>query len=151
MFKYTVTELFFVQDSVFWTDWGTESIHEASKFGGSSVDTVVQGLQTPMDIHVMHQLRQPPATRVCDNNGGCPEPKICLPSASVSGKSTYFCACPDEEDGCVETSPEDSQNGGSSGHSSKQGTVAAIVVLSLIGFAAIVTVVSPSATAVHVR
>ena len=63
------------EDSVFWTDWHTKSIHEANKLTGH-------------DIHSIHPLRQPDYTNRCgSNNGGCSH--LCLPN-----RSGYSCACP---------------------------------------------------------
>ena len=51
------------QDWVYWTDWETESIHSVRKFKNTThpnpVRNSVIGLQSPMDVRVYHELKQP--------------------------------------------------------------------------------------------
>ena len=76
------------EDSVFWTDWHTKSIHQANKLTGHDVKTVRNNLHFPMDIHTIHPLRQPEYINRCGNyGGGCSH--LCL-----SNRSSYTCACP---------------------------------------------------------
>lgn len=47
------------EDSVYWTDWETETIHKANKFTGKNVENVAVSLYSPMDVHIYHEQRQP--------------------------------------------------------------------------------------------
>ena len=47
------------EDDLYWTDWQTLSINRADKFGRSGVEVVRSSLGSPMDIHVLHEQRQP--------------------------------------------------------------------------------------------
>lgn len=102
------------EDWLYWSDWETESIHKVRKFrpalGGNDsaeVSNVVIGLTSPMDVHVLHPLKQPAAPSRCgSDNGGCSY--LCLPAPQMSPTSAkYTCECPDSmklsEDGrnCV--------------------------------------------------
>ena len=81
------------EDTLYWTDWQTESIHMTNKFNSSVVSTVATSLFSPMDIHVFHELKQPKDTARCENNGGCSH--MCLPAPVISAFSAlYTCACP---------------------------------------------------------
>ena len=76
------------EDSLFWTDWHTKSIHEANKMTGQHLRTVRSNLHFPMDIHSIHPLRQPHyANRCANNNGGCSH--LCLPN-----QKGFSCVCP---------------------------------------------------------
>lgn len=97
------------EDSLYWTDWQTESIHKTNKFNGSAVSNIAISLFSPMDIHVFHELKQPKDQPRCgNNNGGCSH--LCLPSPMITpGSALYSCACPDgqelESDGRTCNSP----------------------------------------------
>ena len=82
------------EDTVYWTDWETESVHRASKFNGSEIRNVIARLITPMDIHVYHPLKQPAGKNRCGtNNGGCSH--LCLPAPKINSQAPdYSCACP---------------------------------------------------------
>lgn len=47
------------EDLLFWTDWQTKSIHQANKFTGRNATTLHNKLHFPMDLIVVHPLRQP--------------------------------------------------------------------------------------------
>jgi len=83
------------EDTLYWTDWQTVSIHKANKFNGSDVSSVAINLFSPMDIHVFHELKQPKDESRCGgDNGGCSH--FCLPSPMFTELSAkYSCACPD--------------------------------------------------------
>ena len=85
------------EDTVYWTDWGTESEHMASKFDLSNQTTtpahVRAGMpvETPYGMKVYHALKQPRAANRCgENNGDCPH--LCLPSPLWPG---FSCLCSD--------------------------------------------------------
>ncbi|XP_042909584.1 low-density lipoprotein receptor-related protein 4 [Parasteatoda tepidariorum] len=75
------------EDHLFWTDWQTKSIHRANKFTGRNATTLHTKLHFPMDIIVVHPLRQPAVRDPCaEDNGGCSH--LCMPN-NVS----YTCLC----------------------------------------------------------
>ncbi|UYV76344.1 LRP4, partial [Cordylochernes scorpioides] len=74
------------EDTLFWTDWHTKGIHSAPKAGGT-VRTVHGKLHFPMDVKVVHPLRQPPVSPV----SSCPPcSHLCLPNDGLEAT----CACP---------------------------------------------------------
>ena len=62
------------EETLFWTDWNTHSIHSCQKDTGEDRRKVHSDIFSPMDIHVFSQKRQP----TCK-----PHPPS-LPSQSVS-------------------------------------------------------------------
>ncbi|XP_035230565.1 low-density lipoprotein receptor-related protein 8-like [Stegodyphus dumicola] len=83
------------EDWLYWTDWESESIYKAEKFSGQNVQSVVNGVSSPMGLRVYHSYKQPKGPNHCmPNNGGCSH--LCLPSPKVTeGSAKFTCACPD--------------------------------------------------------
>ncbi|KAG1656297.1 Low-density lipoprotein receptor-related protein 4 [Nymphon striatum] len=78
------------EEFIYWTDWKTKNVNKANKFTGVRVPYHHSNLNFPMDIHIVHPLRQPKASNPCTfKNGGCSH--ICLPN-----QSSYICTCPTE-------------------------------------------------------
>lgn len=78
------------QDTVYWTDWDTKSIHACDKYTGQMRNPVLENLLWPMDIHVYSPDRQPSrADNPCAENGNCSH--LCLLSPQPP---FYSCACP---------------------------------------------------------
>ncbi|XP_051792956.1 low-density lipoprotein receptor-related protein 6 isoform X4 [Acanthochromis polyacanthus] len=79
------------EDTLFWTDWNTHSIHSCRKQTGAEQRVVHSDIFSPMDIHVFSTKRQPdPVSSSCSlNNGGCSH--LCLLSPV---KPFHQCACP---------------------------------------------------------
>uniref|UniRef100_A0A672FRK9 Low density lipoprotein receptor-related protein 6 n=1 Tax=Salarias fasciatus TaxID=181472 RepID=A0A672FRK9_SALFA len=79
------------QDTLFWTDWNTHSIHSCRKQTGGEQRIVHSDIFSPMDIHVFSAERQLLAvSSPCSlNNGGCSH--LCLLSP---GAPFFQCACP---------------------------------------------------------
>jgi len=56
-----------LQDNLYWSDWHTRSILQVDKElresenGDYGVTNAVVHLYSPMDVHVYHELKQPPA------------------------------------------------------------------------------------------
>ncbi|XP_071495091.1 low-density lipoprotein receptor-related protein 1-like [Diadema antillarum] len=76
-------------DFVYWTDWELRKVQRAHKFNGRPRDSVAMVLHRPMDIQVLHPLRQPIVASACDvNNGGCSN--LCL----LNQEGGRTCACP---------------------------------------------------------
>lgn len=47
------------EDTLFWTDWNTHSIHSCWKQNGGGQRVVHSDIFSPMDIHVFSAKRQP--------------------------------------------------------------------------------------------
>uniref|UniRef100_A0A672MHT7 Low-density lipoprotein receptor-related protein 6-like n=1 Tax=Sinocyclocheilus grahami TaxID=75366 RepID=A0A672MHT7_SINGR len=74
------------EETLFWTDWNTHSIHACLKHTGENSHEIHTNIFSPMDIHVYSQERQPTCAL---KNGGCSH--LCLLSPV---KPYYQCACP---------------------------------------------------------
>ncbi|EEC19315.1 lipophorin receptor, putative [Ixodes scapularis] len=70
------------EDTLYWTDWQTKSIHTASKFGHQQPSVLYPKLSYPMDIKVVQRMN--PCTTVANK---CSH--IC-----VSNNESATCACP---------------------------------------------------------
>lgn len=46
------------EDTLFWTDWNTHSIHSCQKQNGEEHREIHSNIFSPMDIHVFSQKRQ---------------------------------------------------------------------------------------------
>ena len=46
-------------DSIYWTDWSSNTLFRANKFTGDEEVALVVGLQRAMDVVVFHRQRQP--------------------------------------------------------------------------------------------
>ncbi|XP_029831536.4 low-density lipoprotein receptor-related protein 4, partial [Ixodes scapularis] len=76
------------EDTLYWTDWQTKSIHTASKFGHQQPSVLYPKLSYPMDIKVVQSLRQPEGMNPCTIVANkCSH--IC-----VSNNESATCACP---------------------------------------------------------
>ncbi|XP_060782751.1 low-density lipoprotein receptor-related protein 5 [Neoarius graeffei] len=77
-------------ETLYWTDWQTRSIHACNKHTGNNRREILNGIYSPMDIQVLGQKRQPYIHTPCsDRNGGCSH--LCLLSPSPP---YYSCSCP---------------------------------------------------------
>lgn len=93
------------EDFVYWSDWELESIMKTSKFGSpnGTVEPVVSGVFSVMDVRVLHPYMQPVGGNRCQA-AKCSH--LCLPTVS-----SFRCACSTnftlEGDGmsCVGTAP----------------------------------------------
>ncbi|KAL5015893.1 hypothetical protein ScPMuIL_005482 [Solemya velum] len=86
------------EDTLFWTDWSTESIRSVHKFTGKGYATIALGLHSPMGIKIYHEYMQPKVKNQCgSNNGGCEH--LCLAAPKTNGSSShkdlYSCRCSD--------------------------------------------------------
>uniref|UniRef100_A0AAY4BP71 EGF-like domain-containing protein n=1 Tax=Denticeps clupeoides TaxID=299321 RepID=A0AAY4BP71_9TELE len=77
-------------ETLFWTDWQTRSIHACNKHTGDKRREILNGIYSPMDIQVLDKQRQPNIQTPCsEGNGGCSH--LCL----LSPQPPYYsCACP---------------------------------------------------------
>ncbi|KAG5273414.1 hypothetical protein AALO_G00151070 [Alosa alosa] len=77
-------------ETLYWTDWQTRSIHACNKHSGDKRREILNGIHSPMDIQVLAQQRQPNFQTPCSNgNGGCSH--LCLLSPL---QPFHSCACP---------------------------------------------------------
>ncbi|XP_078114054.1 low-density lipoprotein receptor-related protein 5 [Sander vitreus] len=78
------------EETLYWTDWQTRSIHACNKHRGDKTREILSGIYSPMDIQVLEAHRQPYIQTPCsDTNGGCSH--LCLLSPV---QPFYSCACP---------------------------------------------------------
>ncbi|XP_071823213.1 low-density lipoprotein receptor-related protein 2-like isoform X2 [Apostichopus japonicus] len=78
------------EDQVYWTDWNEKLVYKAHKFSGDDMKVIQETIHRPLDIVIIHPLRQDSSIpNPCQNNGGCQG--LCL--LSPSGEAV--CACPD--------------------------------------------------------
>lgn len=47
------------ENEVYWTDWETKMVHSANKNNGSNPRNVTLMVHRPMDLQILHPLRQP--------------------------------------------------------------------------------------------
>ncbi|XP_013411103.1 prolow-density lipoprotein receptor-related protein 1 [Lingula anatina] len=81
------------EDLIYWTDWEKMSVYSANKFSGANMTNVTSFVHRPMDIHILHPLRQihpPDSENPCYKNGGCLN--LCL---IKPGGKDRTCACPE--------------------------------------------------------
>ncbi|XP_038049226.1 prolow-density lipoprotein receptor-related protein 1-like [Patiria miniata] len=78
------------EDWLLWTDWENKTVVKANKYTGLNRTILASTVHRPMDIHVMHPLRQPQGVfNPCKhNNGGCSN--LCL----LNDRNGRTCACP---------------------------------------------------------
>ncbi|KAL4236222.1 lipoprotein receptor-related protein [Mactra antiquata] len=85
------------EDSLYWTDWHTNSIKSVHKVTGRDRKTLSIGSYAVMDIKVYHELRQEKkfkqeAIKLC-SIAQCEF--LCLPAAKLSSNATVSCVCGD--------------------------------------------------------
>lgn len=84
------------ESHVYWTDWRTSQVTQASKFNGSQIQVLDQNSNVqPCDIKIVHPSRQPKLRNDQDiklscmkNNGNCSH--LCL----INDAKSFDCACP---------------------------------------------------------
>ncbi|KAH1006209.1 hypothetical protein HUJ05_006962 [Dendroctonus ponderosae] len=78
------------EDFVYWTDWETKSIERCNKYTGENCSTILSTVHRPMDVRVVHPLRQPKV-----ENNPC-EKANCSALCLLAPKEPYFvCQCPE--------------------------------------------------------
>lgn len=51
--------LFFLQDRIYWSDLEDEAIYSVNRLTGHDISMLAQHLNSPLDVVVFHELRQP--------------------------------------------------------------------------------------------
>ncbi|XP_014669426.1 PREDICTED: low-density lipoprotein receptor-related protein 2-like isoform X2 [Priapulus caudatus] len=78
------------EDWIYWTDWNTLGLYRAHKLTGENRQVLANVTHRPMDVKIIHPLRQPMSKNPCgSNNGRCSH--LCL---IAPGGESYTCACP---------------------------------------------------------
>ena len=77
------------EDFIYWTDWETKSVEKCHKYLGNHTKQIFNMIHRPMDLRVVHPLRQPETSNPCEN-ANCSA--LCL----LTGEPPFFtCACPE--------------------------------------------------------
>lgn len=73
---------------LYFSDWTRHAVIKVQKFTGNESKVLLQNLGQPMDVHVYHSARQPPASNPCnDSKCGCAQ--LCL----ITPIPTRGCVC----------------------------------------------------------
>ncbi|XP_028393318.1 low-density lipoprotein receptor-related protein 2-like [Dendronephthya gigantea] len=76
------------EDNVYWTDWLTKAVHKAHKWSGENHQIMKNTTSKPMDIQVVHPIRQTAIVSPCPTKNPCQG--LCL----LTPGGGYECACP---------------------------------------------------------
>ncbi|KAF7273554.1 hypothetical protein GWI33_013751, partial [Rhynchophorus ferrugineus] len=77
------------EDNVYWTDWETKTIEKCHKYTGQNCSSLLNIVHRPMDVRVVHPLRQPMVANPCES-ANCSV--LCLLSPVPP---YYTCQCPE--------------------------------------------------------
>ncbi|XP_065167955.1 low-density lipoprotein receptor-related protein 1 [Atheta coriaria] len=77
------------ENYVYWSDWETKSVERCDKYRGDDCSTLLTTVHRPMDLRIIHPLRQPEVENPCEKTN-CTG--ICLLSPNPP---YYTCACPE--------------------------------------------------------
>ncbi|XP_078656500.1 low-density lipoprotein receptor-related protein 2-like [Branchiostoma floridae x Branchiostoma belcheri] len=84
------------EDTVYFSDWEMFSLYGASKFNGSDKHVLSDDFFMPMDVAIVHPLKQAKAINYClDQSGQLYCTHLCLPVPPKEGHKNYTCACAD--------------------------------------------------------
>ncbi|XP_075157166.1 putative vitellogenin receptor yl isoform X2 [Haematobia irritans] len=75
------------EEKIYWSDWGTKSIHSCNKFTGKDHKIVTKD-RTIYALHIYHSAKQPKIAHACER-ARCSH--LCL----LAENNKYTCACPD--------------------------------------------------------
>nr|XP_008195317.2 PREDICTED: LOW QUALITY PROTEIN: prolow-density lipoprotein receptor-related protein 1 [Tribolium castaneum] len=85
------------EDYIYWTDWETKSVERCHKYTGNNCTKIMTTVHRPMDIRVVHPLKQPKIKNPCEK-ANCSA--LCLLTPQ---EPFYKCVCPEnyvlKEDG----------------------------------------------------
>lgn len=74
---------------VYWTDWETKSVERCHKYLGNDCTSIYTTVHRPMDLRLLHPLRQPTAVNPCEA-ANCSALCLLQPNPPY-----YTCACPE--------------------------------------------------------
>ncbi|XP_074662760.1 prolow-density lipoprotein receptor-related protein 1-like isoform X2 [Tubulanus polymorphus] len=77
------------EDYLYWTDWEHKAILRIHKLNGGNITNVFTSIHRPMDLQIIHKLRQPEMPDPCKNLNCM---NLCL---IKPGGSEAVCACPE--------------------------------------------------------
>lgn len=77
------------EDYVYWSDWETKSVERCHKYQCNENFTLLSTVHRPMDLRVVHPLRQPISRDPC-RSANCSALCFLIPEAPY-----YTCACPE--------------------------------------------------------
>ncbi|XP_054731212.1 putative vitellogenin receptor isoform X1 [Anastrepha obliqua] len=75
------------EDNIYWSDWGTKSVHKCNKFTGKGHQVVAKD-RIIYAVHIYHSAKQPKTDHACMRMR-CSH--LCL----LAGNNSATCACPD--------------------------------------------------------
>lgn len=75
------------EDYIYWSDWGTKSIHSCNKFTGKDHKVIAKD-RTIYAVHIYHSSKQKKTPHACERSR-CSH--LCL----LAENNSYSCACPD--------------------------------------------------------
>ncbi|XP_059222428.1 putative vitellogenin receptor isoform X2 [Stomoxys calcitrans] len=75
------------EEKLFWSDWGTKSVHSCNKFTGKDHKIITKD-RTIYALHIYHSAKQPKIPHACER-ARCSH--LCL----LAENNSYSCACPD--------------------------------------------------------
>ena len=74
---------------LYFSDWTRHAVIKVEKFSGNESGVLLSHLGQPMDVHVYHNARQPPASNPCNISSKCGCEQLCL----ITPIPTRGCAC----------------------------------------------------------
>lgn len=74
---------------LYFSDWTRHAVIKVDKFSGNESGILLRHLGQPMDVHVYHRARQPPASNPCNSSGECGCSQVCL----ITPVPTRGCVC----------------------------------------------------------
>ncbi|CAB4016149.1 prolow-density lipo receptor-related 1, partial [Paramuricea clavata] len=79
------------EGQMYWTDWMTKAVHRSDKWSGKHHKIIKNTTNKPMDIQVVHPLRQPTVAPKCPTKNN----EACMGLCLLTPDGGYECACPD--------------------------------------------------------
>jgi low-density lipoprotein receptor-related protein 1 (alpha-2-macroglobulin receptor) len=77
------------EDYIYWTDWETKAVERCHKYRGNQCQSLLSTVHRPMDIRVIHPLKQPHSRNPCER-ANCSALCLLTPHAPF-----YKCVCPE--------------------------------------------------------
>lgn len=77
------------ENFIYWTDWETKTVERCHRYKGDSCSSLLLTVHRPMDIRILHPLRQPEGPNPCIK-ANCTGLCLLKPNAPF-----YSCSCPE--------------------------------------------------------